>query len=103
MFEVAAQRQLAGESSRLDAGHGANGFERPIEELMDGGGLHEPPAGRLYLHRQQMRSVESWRDGEQPLHAAEQQACADQQHERQRNLGDDEEAARHLMTARGLP
>jgi hypothetical protein len=39
---------------------------------------------------------EPWIDAEKPLEARDQQACADQEHERERDLRDDERPA-HVL------
>ena len=55
----------------------------------------------LYLHRQHVRGVETGVDGEQALQTSQQQSGADQQHERERHLGDDQRAAGAPMAAGG--
>ena len=85
--EPAAHRQRVGERHALDAGHGL----QPL--------LHRVPVGqplrrlavalarRRHLHRQHARRGEAQRDVQQVDEAAEQQPGADQQHQRQRDLG----------------
>ena len=72
------------------------------EEPM-GGILIESAPGSLHLHREQVRRIESRRDREQALQAAQQQSRAHKQHEGERDLRDDECAARQLAPTGGMP
>src|SRR6185437_11734855 len=102
--EVAAQRQLTGECSSGYTGYLLYRAERLCEELVPGtvaGGavLLEPVARLLYLHREHVRRIEADVHFEEGSDAAEQKAGADQQHDSERDFGDDECLARGLMPA----
>ena len=60
-----------------------------------------PRARKRQPHRHGVRWIETGIDVEQMLEAPHQQAGADQQHERQRDLDDDERAARAIPARRG--
>ena len=97
---VRGQRKLTGECGCRDARHLAHRLEGLREVSMCGVGIPEPLSGRLHLHRQQVCRIESRRHGEQVLEAAYQQPRANEQHERQRDLYDDERTPRGMMPAR---
>ena len=56
-LRVAAQRQLAGQRRRRDAGNAAYRFQRLREEPMSVGVIVESVTGRLHLHCEQVRRV----------------------------------------------
>ena len=76
-------------------------FSVCAKRLMRRAVLAESATGRLHLHREQVRRIEAHRNREQVLQAAQQQTRRHEQHERERDLGDDERAARRTSTAGG--
>ena len=82
----------------LTPGNAAHGFEGLFEEAAArgvasarrSGQFVELVAGRLHLQCQHMVGIETGIDGEQPLHAVQQKAGADEEHEGQSDCGDDE-------------
>ena len=55
------------------------------------------------LHGEQVRGAEAWVDGDEPLHAVQEQAGANEQDERECDLCGDERAAREEMHAGDAP
>ena len=77
----------------MDASHRVQCLvEEPSAETTVGESL----AGRLDLHRDQLRRIETGIDREQPLQAPEKQSGAHEQRQRERDFGHDERATSSL-------
>jgi hypothetical protein len=83
----AAVRRLAHAGHRLD--RRAHLPEIPVQLIRIG----EPIGRERQPHRQQVRRVEAGVDVHQPEEAAHHEPRSDQQHERQRHFGHDEDVA----------
>src|SRR6185312_2266133 len=102
--QVAAQRQLTGKCSSGYAGYLLHRAKCLCKEFVSGtvpGGavLLEPVTRFLYLHREHVRRIEADVHFEESSDAAKQKSGADQQHDSERDFGDDECLARGLMPA----
>ena len=95
---IAAKRQLTGKGCAHDAGHLPDRLQGLREEMVVSL-LVEAAIRGVHLHCEQAAGVEAWADRKQMVEPAPQQAGADQEHKSKRNLGDDERAARPLMSA----
>ena len=98
---VSRQRQSIGGADRQDTGHSAQVVGGPLEESPLPSGSVVLPVRQEGRHHQRVIRLEAGIDPAQVLEGGEQQAGADQQHHRQRDLGDDENAERASMRAGG--
>ena len=93
------QRKKADCARGFDAGQRVDLLEEPVEELRS---LTIAAVARLrqrHPHRHRARGVEPGAPVEQANEAAQQKTCADEEHERQRDLDDHEGAARAVSRA----
>ncbi len=77
------------------------GLESRREELVSRIRIPEPSPCRLHLERQHIRRLESGGHGEQMLKAAKQESGTGQQHERERELDDNQRAPGDLASVCG--
>ncbi len=99
--QVPAERQLAGERRRLNAGNAADGFEGLSEEPVSGTVVVKSAAGRLHLHRKYVGRIESRSDREQMIETAQKQSRTNQHYQSERNLRNDKRTTRPLVAPRG--
>ena len=97
--DVADQRRMVDGAGRLDAGQGAQPLDRGGEER--GAPARVGLGGALYRHRHRQHAarVEARIDRRRRGEAAQHEAGADQQDERQRQLRDDEHVAQQRLAA----
>ena len=91
------KRHAARGAGDLDAGQRVQAFGAVPHQLRDGGGLREPLAPQRHAHRQHLMRIEPGIDRAQREESANEQRRADQQHERQSHLGDDQQRARLVL------
>ena len=72
------------------AGHGPRPIDQVLRELEDLTAIGVPRADGRHPHRQAVLGIEAERDARQPYEAVDEQSGSDQQHERHRDLGDDQ-------------
>ena len=86
---IATERQLAGETGGYDARHLTHSIQSLLKKLQAHCIAVVAMARFLNLHCEQVSGFEARIDCGQMLHAAQQQSCADEQHDRERYLRDD--------------
>jgi len=91
--EIVRQRQVLNRPEGAHAGHSLDALEQPIVEAQHVRDRPVVRTGRLHAQRQHARGTKAEVHEAQAPQGLEHQAGADDQHERQRRLGDDECAA----------
>ena len=94
----AAQGNEAVRSGCLDSGQGLDAIEQSTEELHALSGLSVPRSRQRHTHRNRLCRVEPGIDVHQLNEAANEQASAGEQYERQSHFDNDERAARAAAT-----